>query len=326
MGHRGGREGGPEKGSNRVNTWAGADLDRVTNKAWRRFRRELADRIAYLGAGESLEVGVEAAFGDLTVGGSPFLQFCRGEGDVVLGEVSGNRNLRTADRLDKAARRRLAAMGWSRPRPKRGLFNFQAELDQSHADHLAVMAVSALREVFGVRHPAFLVGDVRIGGDLDLPHADPVGLLDEPLATTPVGREHLDRLVDQALLPVFGQLPSRDDDGDIPVVCGTAVVFVRSLPRAPLIRIWAEVAVEVGDQDRAKFEVGVLNRDRQFAKFVLVDDRIVAQVHVPASTFAPEHLRQALAMMCELADEVDDDLAVRVSGRRFLEPDDLDGT
>jgi hypothetical protein len=31
-------------------------------------------------------------------------------------------------------------------------------------------------------------------------------------------------------------------------------------------------------------------------------------------------------MMCELADEVDDDLAVRVSGRRFLEPDDLQET
>jgi T3SS (YopN, CesT) and YbjN peptide-binding chaperone 1 len=109
-------------------------------------------------------------------------------------------------------------------------------------------------------------------------------------------------------------------------VSGTAVVFVRTLPQAPLIRIWAEVAVEVSDLDRAKFEVQVLNRDRPFAKFVLVDDRILAQVHLPASPFAPEHLRSALAMMCELADEVDDDLAVRVSGRRFLEPSDLEET
>ena len=28
-------------------------------------------------------------------------------------------------------------------------------------------------------------------------------------------------------------------------------------------------------------------------------------------------------MMCDLADEIDDDLAVRVNGRRFLEPRDL---
>jgi hypothetical protein len=57
-------------------------------------------------------------------------------------EVPGNRNrnLHSAHRLDKAARRRMEEIGWSRPRPKRGLFTFQAELDQSHADHLAVMA------------------------------------------------------------------------------------------------------------------------------------------------------------------------------------------
>ena len=170
------------------------------------------------------------------------------------------------------------------------------------------------------------MGDVQIGEDPDLPHANTVEPPDEPLAITSDGRKHLDQLVDQALLPLLGQVPDRDDDGDIPVVSGTAVVFVRTGPHAPLITIWAEVAVEVSDLDRAKFEVEVLNRDRPFAKFVLVDDRIVAQVHLPAAPFAPEHLRQTLAMMCELADEVDDDLAVRVSGRRFLEPDDVQET
>lgn len=313
-------------GSNGLSKSTSVDLDRATTTAWRLFRRELADRIAYLGAGEGLQVAVEAAIDAPNFGRAPYLQFCRDEGDNVLGEASGNRNLHTSHRLDKAARRRLAEIGWSRPRPKHGLFNFQAEVDQSHADHLAVMAVTALREVFGVRHPAFLVGDVGIGEDPGLPCADTVELPDEPLATTPDGREHLDQLLDQALLPLLGQLPNRDEDGDIPVVSGTAVVFVRILPHAPLIKIWAEVAVEVSDLEHAKFEVEVLNRDRPFAKFVLVDDRIVAQVHLPAAPFVPEHLRQTLAMMCELADEVDDDLAVRVSGRRFLEPNDLQET
>ena len=107
---------------------------------------------------------------------------------------------------------------------------------------------------------------------------------------------------------------------------GSAVVFVRTLTHAPLIRIWAVVTLAVGDLDRAKFEVEVLNRDRPFAKFVLIDDRIVAHVHMPAAPFVPEHLRQMLTMMCGLADEVDDDLAVRVRGRRFLEPSDLHET
>lgn len=305
---------------------ASLDLDQVTAKAWRCFRRELADRIANIGPGEVLKVAVETAVDEPESGCAPYVQFCRGEGDSVLGEVSGNRYLHAAHRLDKEARRRMEEIGWSRPWPKHGLFNFLAEVDQSRADQMAVMAVTALREVFAVMHPAFLVGDVQIGEDPDLPYADTAEVPDEPLAITPVGRDHLDRLVEQALLPVLGQVPDRDDDGDIPVVSGTAVVFVQTLPHAPLIRIWAEVAVEVGDLDRAKFEVEVLNRDRPFAKFVLLDDRIVAQVHVPASPFAPEHLRQTLAMMCALADEVDDDLAVRVSGRRFLEPGDVPET
>lgn len=301
---------------------ADVDLDRVTSKAWRRYRRELADRIADLGQGEVLGVAIEAAIDAPGAGDMPYVQFCGGEADIVLGEVSGNRYLHTAHRLDKDARRRLGEIGWARPRPKKGVFNYRAEVDRSHADQLAVMAVTALREVFGVRHPAFLVGDVRIGDDPDLPHADMAEVPDEPLATIPVDRRHLDELVDHALVPLLGQVPNRDDDGDIPVTRGTAVVFVRTLPHAPLIRIWAEVAVKVSDPDRAKFEVDVLNRDRPFAKFVLVGDRVVAQVHLPASPFVPEHLRQTLAMMCELADEVDDDLAVRVGGRRFLEPDD----
>jgi len=42
-----------------------------------------------------------------------------------------------------------------------------------------------------VTHPAFLVGDVGMMEDPDLPYADTVELPDEPLATKPDGREHL---------------------------------------------------------------------------------------------------------------------------------------
>jgi hypothetical protein len=305
---------------------ASVDLDRVTAKAWRRFRCELADRIAELGQGDVLDVTVEVAVDEPESGCAPYIQFCGGEADSVFGEVSGNRYLRAGHRLDKQARRRLVEIGWSRPRRKHGFFNFGAEVDQSHADQLAVMAVTALQEVFAVVHPAFLVGDVQIGEDPDLPHAHTAEPPEEPLATTSGGLRHLDQLVEQALVPLLGQAPDRDEDGDIRVVSGTAVVFVRTGPHAPVITIWAEVAVEVGDLDRARFEVAVLNREQPFAKFVLVGDRIVAKVHLPAAPFVPEHLRQTLAMMCALADGVDDDLAVRVSGRCFNQPSELEET
>ena len=116
---------------------ASVDLDRVTAKAWRRFRRELADRIAELEPGEVLDVAVEVAADETESGWAPYIQFCRGEADSVLGEVSGNRNLHAGHRLNKQARRRLAEIGWSRPRPKHSLLNFGFEVDQSHADQLA---------------------------------------------------------------------------------------------------------------------------------------------------------------------------------------------
>lgn len=70
------------------------------------------------------------------------------------------------------------------------------------------------------------------------PPANAVELPDEPLATTSHGLKHLDQLVDEALLPLLGQAPDRDDDGDIRVESGTAVVFVRTGSHAPVITIW----------------------------------------------------------------------------------------
>lgn len=312
-----------KRGSETLGKSADVDLDRATKKAWRRFRQGLAERISGLEPDEFIGVVVETAAGDTGAECAPYVQILRAGADEVIGEVSGNHYLSQAHRLSKDDRRRLVEIGWSRPTPKAGLFNFRVEVDLSYADQVAAMTVSALREVFGVPHPAFLVSDVGIDEDPDLPSVDTDAQADEPLAVMPDGLEHLDQLVDQALVPFLGQVPKRDPDGDIPIICGTAVVFVQVLPHAPIIRIWAELVVQITDLDRARFEVAVLNRDRPFAKFVLIGDKVVGQVHLPAAPFAPAHLRETLSMMCNLAEEVDTDLAIRVSGRRFLEPSEL---
>jgi hypothetical protein len=302
---------------------ADVDLDRATKKAWRRFRQELGERISGLERDEFIGVVVETAAGDAGAECAPYVQILRDGADEVIGEVSGNHYLSQAHRLSKQDRRRLTEIGWSRPTPKEGLFNFRVEVDLSHADQVAAMTVSALREVFGVPHPAFLVSDVDIDEDPDLPCVEADAQADEPLAVMPDGREQLDQLVEKALVPFLGQVPKRDQDGDIPIICGTAVVFVQVLPHAPIIKIWAELAVEITDLDRARFEVAVLNRDQPFAKFVLIGDKVVGLVHLPAAPFVPVHLRETLGVMCHLAEELDTDLAIRVSGRRLLEPSDL---
>ena len=71
---------------------ASVDLDRVTAKAWRRFRSELADRIAELGQGEVLSVEGEVAADETESGCAPYIQFSSGEADSVLGEGSQSLN------------------------------------------------------------------------------------------------------------------------------------------------------------------------------------------------------------------------------------------
>jgi len=298
----------------------GVDLERTRATAWRRFRRGLADRIADLEIGDSVLVEVEGQVDDEDSGCPPYVQIIRGDELICRAEVSSNHCLHARYHIDKASRARLRELGWSKPSSKGGELSYWFDFEPSHADEVAVMAVRALQEVFRVVHPAFLVSGIEVQADPALPTVSEQQPVDEPLAVVPARQEDLERLVDEALVPVFGNVPTRDGDGDIPVVNGSAVVFVRVLEDMPVIWLFAELVRDVTDLERARFEVAVLNRDRDFAKFVLVDNRIRADVHLPAWPFVPLHLRHTLAMLCQLADAVDDDLAVRVGGKRFLEP------
>ena len=102
------------------------------------------------------------------------------------------------------------------------------------------------------------------------------------------------------------------------MVCGTGVAFVRLLPDRQMIRIFAEITIGVTDLERAAFEVGVLNRDNPGVKFSLRDDRILAERHLLGAPFVPSALRHTLAMMCELTERTDRDLAHRVAGHTFI--------
>jgi len=228
----------------------------------------------------------------------------------------------------------LTRLGWSAPTcgrgdgdPGAGSANFYLDLDRSMADRLAVMTVRALRDVFGVVHPVFLSADNLAQDDEAAPdhgmpssQPSPVSDPDEPIAVFPGDRAHLRSLVDEALTPFFGHAPEHDEDGDIPVSSGSAVVFVMVPEGVPAIQLFAPLLCDVTDPDRAAFEVAVLNRDLSFIKFVATGDHVTACLYVPAWPFAPEHLRMMLAVMVEKVGEIGDDLVARVGGRRAIEP------
>jgi hypothetical protein len=310
-----------------VSEFAGFDLDRSTARAWSRFQARLADHLAEMGDDDVLVVDTEVARSDLP-GAAPYVQFAGGDA-TVRGEVSSNNYLAEAHELDAGDVSRLVDLGWRPPTvgPGKplggGSANFFVDLPRVEADRLAVMAVKALREVFGIAHPAFLSAG-ELGQDPDAPVSIPAEEgSPEPLAVMPQSAEHLNDLVDAALIPLFGSTPERDADGDIPVPWGSSLVFVRVDEETPVVDLFSVVVEGVVDLERAAFEVGVLNRDLRFVKFFLVERRVLARVNLPAWPFVPEHLRSMLTGMSAKIDEIDEDLLARVGGRLpFASPDE----
>lgn len=308
-----------------MSDFEGFDLDQTTARAWSQLQDRLAEHLASMDGDDTLVIDVEAGTPDESDGANRYVQFAAGEGELHF-EVSSNQYLAQRQQLGPYDEKSLIGLGLHPPdRPGddpdgEGSANWYLEAPQDDASRLAVLAVQALRDVFGVPHPAFLATDglyepedIEDDGSVEL---DPE---EAYTAVLPRDRAQLQELVDAALTPMFGHAPERDEDGDIPVTFGSALVFVRVLEGIPVVQLFSSVVEGVTDVERAAFEVGVLNRDSGFLRYVLVGDRVMAFLQIPAYPFVPAHLRAMVSTMSEAADAVDDDLAVRVGGRPSLQ-------
>jgi hypothetical protein len=303
------------------------EVDRAAAQAWVRFQAGLGDRLAEMVQDDVLVV--EAMVGDEEeAGAAPYVQFCAWGEAMLRGEVASNHVLMEARELGEEGERALEEIGYGAPThgpdddADDGSLNFHVDLPQTEADRLAVMAVRALRDVFGVAHPALLGGDLADGTTTPEEPAA-ADRTDEPIAAYPNGgHEALVALVDRALTPYLGHEPRHDDDGDVPIDLGGTVLFVRVHEAVPVVELFACLATGVRDLGRAAFEVNVLNRDVRFVKFRLVGDSIVADLQLPAWPFAPEHLRAMLALMTDAIQQAEADLVERVGGTRVLDESD----
>lgn len=305
------------------------DLDRSTARAWSRFQARLGDHLAAMSDDDVLIVEIDSSVsGD---GAAPYIQFCAWGDGQLRSEVSSNEHLAPRYALDAAGEATLLSLGWAAPtsarsedEPGDGASNFLVDVDRSAADRLAVMSVKALRTVFGVAHPAFLAAQSRGPGSdkpelgIPSPLIESTVEIEEPLAVVPEDVDHLRALVDAALEPVFGHGPKHDSDGDIPVVAGSALLFIRVLEDAPAIEIFSTIVRGVTDLDAAATAVTELNNGIRMIKFVLVEDVIIAVAHVAALPFAPQQLRGVLDYMSRVADGIDEGLVAKVGGRRAL--------
>ncbi|MCW2812209.1 MAG: hypothetical protein JWP61_2667 [Friedmanniella sp.] len=306
------------------------DIDRSIAQAWTEFQTRLSEIISVIDDSGDLTIGTESESDDP----APFVRLACPERDVVRAEAASNAVLGDDFQLTAAQNEAMQKLGWepptsSGPRPTP---NFWAEVAQEESDRLAYLTVAALRDVYGVQHPIFLApdqlaevlqpgptpieGPVLRGSVVEL---DAVDLT----STMPRSPEHLNELVDAELTTMFGHPPIRDVEGDVAIRVGSTMLFLRTAADGQDVVVFAAVVHDVAGRSRAMEVLNDLNVDARWVKFQLVRDRVFVTVSVLARPFVPAHLHQAVRILSDVADGIDEELATKLNGRTtFTEPDE----
>jgi hypothetical protein len=315
------------------------DLDRSTTQAWAEFTGRLAEVISMIDESADLTIRSFTASED-----PPYVRLSCPARLAIRAEAAANPNLGPSYQLSAEQESALQQAGW-RP-PDDECSDFSCDFSQDAAEDVADLVVGALRDVYGVQHPVFLDPDqlaeilrtepsaiegpdgattVATGTLLDARPASRANGL-EPvrapgrgvamIAVLPADRDHLDALVETEMTAAFGHPPIRDEEGDIVIRVGSTLVFLRTAADAQDVVLFSAVVHDVaGGRSRATEVLNDLNIESRWVKFQLVRDRVFVITSVPAKPFVPAHLHQAVQVMSEVADGVDDELAAKLGGR-----------
>jgi hypothetical protein len=302
------------------------DIDRSIAQAWTEFSERLSEVISIMDDSGDLTIGTESASSDP----APFVRFSCPTRDRVRCEAASNAVLGQDFQLAADQLAAMERLGWLPPTidPPYPTSNFWVEAPQEESDRVAALAVGALRDVYGVQHPIFLApdqlaevlhpvsGPVETGGELALLRHDD---LEPHLARD---QSHLDQLVEAELAEMFGHPPLRDSEGDVAIRVGSTMLFLRTAADGQEVLIFAAVVHDVAGRSRATEVLNDLNVEARWVKFQLVRDRVFVSLSVPAKPFVPAHLRQGVRILSDVADGIDNELAIKLKGRTTFSDQD----
>ncbi|MGC3956135.1 MAG: hypothetical protein QM804_18145 [Propionicimonas sp.] len=291
------------------------DLDRSVSEAWAGFTERLAEVVSVMDPDATLTLG---SLGSADRGQSPFVVFTCLPDRRLLVQASGNQVLGEGYQLGLADLQRLDDLGWQPPSvdgPHPGPHHW-VELAEEENEQAAARAVTVLRDVFGVRHPAFLAAD-QLAEVLAPPTPREAEQFhhEDLQAVVPGSLAELEAMVRAELGQVLGYEPLTDSDGDFAIRVGSAMVFVRCTPDAREVLVFSPLVHELEGRGRAMEVLSDLNTQARYLRFLLIRDRVFASMSVLAHPFVPAHLHQALQTMTMVADELDGELAQRLRGR-----------
>ncbi|OYN89294.1 T3SS (YopN, CesT) and YbjN peptide-binding chaperone 1 [Parenemella sanctibonifatiensis] len=297
------------------------DLDRSTAQAWDGFAERLAEVVSVIDDG-SLTIGSMALDADP----APYVRFTDiGQGDLMA-EAASNAALGEAYQLDAADLVGMEKLGWHSPtsvgdRPTPDFWVVEPQLD---SERLAGLAVATLRDIYGIQHPVFLAPDqlaeVLTPSNTDEPEpGSALAVADfdatDMVAIMPTSKHHLSEMIAEELTEMFGHVPLADAEGDYAIRVGSTIVFLRPVADHREVLVFAPVVHEVEGRSRAVEVLNDLNAEARFVKFQMLRDRVFVTLSVLAHPFVPAHLHQAVRVISEVADGIDEELAAKLRGR-----------
>jgi T3SS (YopN, CesT) and YbjN peptide-binding chaperone 1/T3SS (YopN, CesT) and YbjN peptide-binding chaperone 3 len=311
------------------------DLDRSTAQAWAEFQSRLSEVISMIDDSADLTIGTESE----SDGPPPFVRLSSPRRDVIRCEAASNAVLGDDFQLSSELLARMEGLGWQPPtggeqssavEVTQPTANFWVELPQVESDRISELTVSALRDVYGVQHPIFLAPDqlaevlqpapppIEDGASVKVLELEQADLA----PTMPRDQQHLNDLVDAELAEMYGHRPIRDVEGDVAIRVGSTMLFLRTSSDGQEVVIFAAVVHDVAGRSRAAEVLNDLNVEARWVKFQLVRDRVFVTISVLSRPFVPAHLHQAVRILSDVADGIDDELAAKLNGRTTFDDHD----
>ena len=304
------------------------DLDRSTAQAWAEFQSRLSEVITLIDDTADLTIGTESGGN----GPTPFVKLSSPQPGMIRCEAASNAVLGDDFQLSAELLSAMERLGWQPPtvgeeqasatQSDEPTANLWIELPQVESDRISELAVAALRDVYGVQHPVFLAPDqlaealqpMQAPVELDSSNELVVGRTGLQ-STMPRDQQHLNDLVDAELAEIYGHLPIRDADGDVAIRVGSTMLFLRTSADGQEIVLFAPVVHDIAGRSRAAEVLNDLNVEARWVKFQLIRDRVFVTLSVLSRPFVPAHLRQAVRILSDVADGIDNELAAKLNGR-----------
>jgi len=303
----------------------GQDLRAKVEGAWADLAKALTDALPALPLDAHLVLTLDPTAGG-TGDATYYVEFAAVDDGELHAEAVGNAYLPAGHRLDRSAIADLVALGWSPPGVVEGTEgNFGLRAPGPGAAKLASIAVRTLREVYGAPHPAFLTyASHSLEGEVPLPQLgaarhEPPGTTGQPRAVAPDAplEDRVRAVVAELMKTTPAELPV-DDEGEISIRSGSAMVFVKVSDDPPMVEVYSPVLTKVHATERLYERLSTLTRSMPVGRLYLTDDTVWASIAVFGRDFQPSHLSLAIRVMTGLADQLDDKLQGDFGGHVFF--------